>query len=62
MSRRQGSLLRLVIEMNGWSRLSTRPSCRLVGIGVSLGYAGLKAPTSPKKDLVLSRVPAHKLN
>jgi len=38
-----------VIEMNGWPKLSTRPSCRLVGIGVSLGYVGLKAPTSLKK-------------
>lgn len=51
-----------VIEMNGGPKLGTRPGCRLVGLGVSLGYVGLKAPTSPKKDLVTSRVPAHKLN
>lgn len=37
------------IEMNGWPGLSTRPRGRLVETGVSLGCAGLKAPTSPKR-------------
>lgn len=48
--------------MNGWPRLSTRPSCRLVGIAVSLGMSGSRHQHPPKKDLVISRVPAHKLH
>lgn len=51
-----------VTEMNGWPRLAPGPAAGLWKLVSHWDMAGLKAPTSPKKDSVTSRVPAHKLN